>query len=98
MRSTACSTGSPKSSARQPPRDAEAERLIDSKIGRQPGAPYYLAQTVIVQQQALEMAEQRIAELERQATQNRRGGLFGGLFGDGAEDERQVPAAPPVPR
>ena len=74
------------------PRDAEAERLIDSKIGRQPAAPYYLAQTVIVQQQALEMAEQRIAELERQATQNRRGGLFGGLFGDGAENERQVPA------
>ena len=40
-----------------PPRDDEAERLIDQKIGRQPSAPYYLAQTVFVQQQALEMAE-----------------------------------------
>jgi len=72
-----------------PPRDAEAEQLIDAKIGQQPSAPYYLAQTVVVQQQALEMAEQRIEELERQATQNRRGGLFGGLFGDGAEDQQQ---------
>lgn len=75
---------------RGPPRDADAERLIDAKIGKQPAAPYYLAQTVIVQQQALEMAEQRIEELERQAAENRRGGLFGGLFGDGAEDNRQV--------
>src|SRR5690349_11492713 len=74
---------------RGPPRDVEAERLIDAKIGEQPAAPYYLAQTVVVQQQALEMAEQRIAELERQAAQSRRGGLFGGLFGDGAEDQQQ---------
>ena len=67
---------------RGPPRDADAERLIDAKIGNQPAAPYYLAQTVIVQQQALEMAEKRIEDLERQAAENRRGGLFGGLFGD----------------
>ena len=69
------------------PRDADAERLIDAKIGNQPAAPYYLAQTVVVQQQALEMAEQRIQELERQAAENRRGGLFGGLFGD--EDQQR---------
>jgi hypothetical protein len=71
-----------------PPRDPEAERLIDQKIGRQPSAPYYLAQTVVVQEQALALAQQRIEELERQAQS--RGGLFGGLFGD-AEDERTAP-------
>jgi hypothetical protein len=72
-----------------PPRDPEAERLIDQKIGQQPAAPYYLAQTVVVQEQALALAQQRIEELEGQV-QRRGGGLFGGLFGDG-EDERRVP-------
>jgi hypothetical protein len=72
-----------------PPRDDEAERLIDQKIGKQPSAPYYLAQTVVVQERALELAQQRIEDLERQG--QRRGGLFGGLFGDGAEDEPRAP-------
>jgi uncharacterized protein len=72
-----------------PPRDPDAELLIDQKIGQQPSAPYYLAQTVVVQERALELAQQRIEELERQG--QRRGGLFGGLFGDGAEDERYAP-------
>lgn len=47
------------------PRDPEAEELIARRIAQQPAAPYYMAQTVIVQQRALEEAEQRIAELER---------------------------------
>lgn len=72
------------------PRDPDAERLIDQKIGQQPAAPYYLAQTVVVQQQALEMAEQRIAELEQQA-QSRRGGLFDGLFGGNDDNRRPAP-------
>jgi len=49
-----------------PHRDYDAERLIADSIRRQPNAPYYLAQTVVVQQQALEVAEQRIRELEGQ--------------------------------
>jgi hypothetical protein len=47
------------------PRDPEAEALIHRRIAEQPSAPYYMAQTVIVQQRALEAAEQRIAELEQ---------------------------------
>lgn len=71
---------------RSPQRDAEAEALIRSEIDRQPAAPYYLAQTVIVQQQALEEAERRIAELEERArSAPRSGGLLGGLF-DGGRD------------
>jgi uncharacterized protein len=46
------------------PRDREAEELIARLIDRQPAAPYYLAQTVVVQQQALNEAERRIEELE----------------------------------
>ncbi|MFP4125337.1 MAG: DUF2076 domain-containing protein, partial [Alphaproteobacteria bacterium] len=48
-----------------PERDAEAERFIADRLRRQPGAAYYMAQTVVAQQQALESAEARIAELER---------------------------------
>ncbi|MEO7223621.1 MAG: DUF2076 family protein [Devosia sp.] len=47
------------------PRDAEAEAYIRSKIAAHPAAPYYLAQTVVVQQEALKEAERRMEELER---------------------------------
>ncbi|TIT48066.1 MAG: DUF2076 domain-containing protein, partial [Mesorhizobium sp.] len=52
-----------------PPRDAEAERLINDQIARQPAAPYYMAQTIVVQEQALNAAQSRIEELEQQAQQ-----------------------------
>ena len=38
---------------RSPPRDKEAEAFIGARIARQPAAPYYMAQTIVVQQQAL---------------------------------------------
>jgi uncharacterized protein len=46
------------------PRDPEAERLIADGVARQPSAPYLLTQTVLVQEQALKAAQERIAELE----------------------------------
>jgi hypothetical protein len=55
-----------------PQRDGEAERLIADSIRRQPAAPYYLAQTVLVQEHALEVAEERIRDLERQVAEARR--------------------------
>ncbi len=60
-------------------KDLEAQALIQDLIRRSPDAPYYLAQTVIVQQQAVERAEARIRELEaatRQQQQSGRGGSF----------------------
>ena len=65
------------------PRDGEAEAFIAERIARQPGAPYYMAQTIVVQEQALNAAQARIEELEREATS--RSGLLGGLFGDRQE-------------
>ncbi|MGQ0583277.1 MAG: DUF2076 domain-containing protein [Reyranella sp.] len=50
------------------PRDPEAEALIASLIARQPAAPYLLIQTVLVQEQALKAAQERIAELEAKVT------------------------------
>ncbi len=66
------------------PRDAESEAFIRERIARQPGAPYYMAQTIVVQQQALEAAQARIEELELETSESPRpsGGFFGGLFGD----------------
>lgn len=51
------------------PRDAEAEAYIQHKMAAQRGAAYYLAQTVVVQQEALKEAERRIDELERNGRQ-----------------------------
>ena len=50
-----------------PPRDPEAQAMIDAAMLRQPGAAYYLAQTVLAQEQALKAAEARIAALEERA-------------------------------
>ncbi len=49
------------------PRDGEAEALIKDSVARQPAAPYLLVQTVLVQEQALKAAQERIAELEAKA-------------------------------
>lgn len=49
------------------PRDREAETLIARNVAQQTGAPYYMAQTILVQETALKMAEQRIGELEERA-------------------------------
>ena len=48
------------------PRDPEAEALIANAVRAQPYAPYFLAQAVIVQDQALQAANQRLEELQAQ--------------------------------
>jgi hypothetical protein len=52
---------------RSPPRDLAAERYIRERLSEQPGAPYYMAQTILVQEQALRAAEERIRALEDEA-------------------------------
>jgi len=49
------------------PRDPQAETFINDAVRAAPFAPYVLAQTVLVQQHALEVAAQRISELEAAA-------------------------------
>ncbi|MBY0560587.1 DUF2076 domain-containing protein [Hyphomicrobium sp.] len=62
-------------------KDQDAEWLIQDLIRRSPDAPYYLAQTVIVQQQALERAEARMRELEAAARQPQSTGRGGSFLG-----------------
>ena len=51
----------------QPERDAEAERLIAAEMASTPGAAYALAQTVLVQDQALRQAADQVKNLEEAA-------------------------------
>jgi hypothetical protein len=87
---------------RSPPRDPQAEALINSAVAQAPAAPYYMAQTIVIQKQALDAAEQRIAELESGGRESE--GLFSGLFGGRSRQparsperraaERRQPAGP----
>jgi len=70
------------------PRDEEAEALIAKRVERQPAVAYYLAQTVLVQQWALNQAQRRLDGLEARAEGG--GGLFSALFGGGRNKERKV--------
>ena len=77
------------------PRDTEAEVFIREQIERHPGAPYYMAQTIVVQEQALNAAQARIEQLEAEASRAESGGgLLGGLFGGGQRSSGRVPSIP----
>jgi hypothetical protein len=54
-----------KSTAGQP-KDPEADALIRQAMVEQPDAPYYLVQTVLIQDLSLHQAQNRIADLEKQ--------------------------------
>lgn len=82
-----------------PQRDREAETLIQNQMAQLPSAPYYMAQTIVMQDQALQAAQARIEELEAQAAAARpSGGLFGSLFGGSAPAPRRSGSVPPVGR
>lgn len=77
------------------PRDRDAENYIQHLISRQPAAPYYMAQTIIVQEQALKNAQDKIAELEAQLAERPAAGggsFLGGLLGGG----RPAGSVPPA--
>lgn len=83
------------------PRDREAEARIQEALKQQPTAPYYMAQTILVQEHALENLNQRVQELEKELSERPAGGggFLGGLFGAGgqtgtaANQQRPVSAA-----
>ena len=77
-------------------RDRDAESLIGDQVRTQPYAPYLLAQTVIVQDQALRAANDRLQQLEDQIRKQQPassqpedtsflGGLGRSIFGSGQE-------------
>ena len=83
-------------------RDREAETFIGDQLRAQPYAPYLLSQTVIVQDQALRAANDKIEQLESQAREAQAqpqetsflGSVGRSIFGGGPPDNRNqtVPA------
>ena len=71
------------------PRDKEAEAFIAEAVREQPYATYLLAQAVIVQDQALGAANEKLQQLEARvkeleaAQASNSGSFLGGLFGGG---------------
>ncbi|WP_437613034.1 DUF2076 domain-containing protein [Erwinia sp. V71] len=83
------------------PRDAGAEQLIARQLQQQPGAPYYMAQALLIQEAALKKLNERVSELEnrlaqqQQSAQQSSGGFLSGLFGGGnRQPQQQQPVQP----
>lgn len=81
-------------------RDAQAQERIDAHVRDQPGAPYYMAQTIVVQEAAIKRLNARIEALEKQKSEKRSsGGFLAGIFGGGQSEEsptergRRAPAS-----
>lgn len=81
------------------PRDANAESVIAQHIQAQPAAPYYMAQTILIQEAAVKQLHERVQALENEVSQLRSakqssGGFLAGLFGGGSA---QPPVSNPIP-
>src|SRR4051794_32290121 len=85
------------------PRDRDAERVITEGLARAPHAIYPLVQTVLVQDEALKQADQRIKDLEQeldgppQQQQRQGGGFLDSMRGAfGRRDEPRGGSVPPA--
>ena len=86
-----------------PPRDAEAEDLIRTKIGKRPDALYLMTQTVLIQNLALQRAQSQLQELQQRAGQNQVSGSSSSWLGQGNNAPGTAPpqaqySAPPPPQ
>jgi uncharacterized protein len=82
---------------RLPEKDLEADRLIRAEVGSQPDSLYLLTQTVIVQEQGLRHAQERIRQLESGAAGPSRGSFLGGAGTAPAALPAALPATPAGP-
>jgi len=88
------------------PRDAAAEQHISRHLQRQPGAPYYMAQTILIQEAAIKQLNAQMQALQGEVAQlqhaGRRqqssGGFLSGLFGGGARptSNNAIPGTQPM--
>lgn len=67
-----------------PPRDPEAEDFIRKNIGSRPDALYLMTQTVLVQNMAIEQAQQQIRDLQQRLAQQPAAGYAGSGAGTGS--------------
>ncbi len=92
-----------------PQKDAEADALIRDRIGSKPDALYILTQTALIQEIALNQANQRLHDLQQQlndqagAPQTQHTSFLGRLFGSSTPPQQtysqsQYAAPPPPPQ
>ncbi|CAG9295182.1 DUF2076 domain-containing protein [Celerinatantimonas diazotrophica] len=64
-------------------RDSDAQSLIDKHLIAQPSAPYYMAQTMIIQQATIKQLQSQVEALNarQQQTSHNKEGFLSGLFG-----------------
>jgi len=67
-----------------PAKDAEAEEFIRTKIGSRPDALYLMTQTVLIQDLALQHAQQQIQDLQQRSAQPAQVASGPGFLGPGA--------------
>ena len=77
-------------------RDTSAEERIAQHVSAQPAAPYYMAQTILIQEAAIKQLNDRIQALESQVSQLQAakpssGGFLSGLFGGGGSSRGSDP-------
>lgn len=75
-----------------PPKDAEAEEFIRTRIGNRPDALYLMTQTVLIQNMALEQAQRQLRDLQQQ--QGGRAAAGSGSF-LGGQQQPNYSAPPP---
>lgn len=75
-------------------RDPEAEARINEHVKQLPAAPYYMSQTIIMQEAALKQLQARVDELEKQQARQpaSSGSFLAGLFG--GNNDKAKPSAP----
>ncbi|MEA9390756.1 DUF2076 domain-containing protein [Acerihabitans sp. TG2] len=81
------------------PRDTGADRQIQEFIQLQPAAPYYMAQSILIQEAALKNLHQQVQQLEAHVTALKNasapsGGFLSNLFGGGASRTSRPQEAP----
>ena len=74
------------------PKDPEADRAIRQTVAERPDMPYYLVQTVLIQDLSLHQAQARIDELEQQladaqSSQSQPTSFLGRLLGGGQSSQ-----------
>jgi len=75
-------------------KDPDAEALLNRSLGSNPDALYILAQTVLVQNIALEQAKAQVTQLQQQRQPARATSFLGNLLGHRDPDPAPVQSAP----